>query len=344
MALTSEQQEERRAYLGGTDASALAGVNPPGWAQPIDVYLEKVGLAPERKQGPMMAMGTLLEPVVSDLFTEATGVRLRRWRRTVRSREYPWAGGHLDRVAEDGGLFEAKWSMRKDDWGDSFVLAALDQPPARVPLRYAVQVQHYLAVTARPFAYLGALLGYGDFRWYVLRRNEETIAWLMELEERFWRENVQAGVPPAPDGSEAYSRHLRRTLASDDGIEQVATPEQAELVERLRLAKEATAAAARIEAEATQLIMDAMGKAAGLVGPGFSISWRQNKPTLKVQWEALATQLMLTSMAEQGIEQPKTKKAAAALIRDTARALSLADEEEGARPFKPTFDTSEEET
>lgn len=350
MALSAEQLEERRAYIGGTDAAALAGVNPPGWAQPIDVYLEKVGLAPERGKSRMMSAGTLLEPAVAALFTEATSIKLRRWRRPIRSREYPWAGGHLDRWAEDGGIFEAKWAMRKDGWGPSWSmdLEAVDQPPVQVPLHYAVQVQHYLAVTGREHAWLAVLLGWADFRWYRIARKPETITWLMELEERFWEENVLAGVPPAPDGSESYGRHLRRQYQQDDGLERVATPEQQLLVGKLRLAREAVARAGRYAAELEQLVQDSMGATAKLIGPDFTVSWRQNRPSLKVQWEALALELyrqVLELDAPAQAEQwPKTKKAQAELIRIQAKQMSLATTEPGARPFLATFDSDEEDS
>lgn len=349
MGLTAEQLEERRAYLGGTDASALAGVNPPGWAQPISVYLEKVGLAPDRPSSRMMGMGTLLEPVVAGLFTEATTIKLRRWGRPVRSRFYPWMGGHLDRIAEDGGVFEAKWSMSKDGWGESLPNATPDEPvivspdwKAVVPLHYAVQVQHYLAVTGRPHAYLAALLGYGDFRWYLLHRDEELIDRLIRLESDFWHQHVLAGVPPEPDGSEAYGRHLRRLYHADDGEEAVATPEQiamAELVRQWRLSVKADQAHL---AEVEQQLQLSMGTTANLVGPGFTISWRQTKPVTKVQWEELATELLRLDFVRQGLEWPPTKKAQAERIRFIAGQLELASTEPGSRPFKPQFDADEE--
>lgn len=349
--LTPAQLEERRAYLGGTDAAALAGVNPPAWAQPIDVYLEKVGLTEARPSSTMMSMGQRLEPVVADMFTEATGIRLRRWARTVRSKEYWWAGGHLDRWADDGAIFEAKWTMGKDEWGPGLGNDGTPEAPVlipapgdasyqpRVPARYAVQVQHYLAVTGRPLAYLAVLLGFGDFRWYALHRNEAMIANLMEIEEQFWREHVIPRVPPEPDGSEGYGRHLRALYAQDDGAEAVATPEQQALVADLRGAKASVAAAGQLEARVTQLLQDSMKATSKLVGPGFAITWKQTKPSVHVDWEALATMLAEHLEAD---DWPTSKKDQAEYMRKVARSSGLATEKPGARPFKPTFDSDEE--
>lgn len=353
-------------FIGGTSAAALAGVNRPTWAQPIDVYLELRGEAPPKVGSKMMSMGHLMEPVVADLFTEATGIALRkpaaRADRTCSylhpdggctatiSQQYPWAGAHLDRWASDGATFEAKWGEGRTEWGPGWraVSATRDDGPdvlwapdegTRVPLRYAVQVQHGLAVTGRDRGYLAVLLGYGDFRWYVLERDERMIANLMELEERFWRENYLAGVPPEPDGSEAYGKHLRRLYGSDDGTERVATPEQQALVAALREARRAREAAERIEATAAQAVQRSMGETAKLIGPGFSISYRQGAERQKVRWAELATRL---AQALEVADWPTTKKGQTEYMRKVAHGEGLIDTEPGTRPFVVTFEDEED--
>lgn len=359
MSLTAEQLLERRDYLGGTDAAALAGVNPPGWAQPIDVYLEKVGLAPERKPSATMSMGHVLEPVVAQLFTEATGLRLRRPGKPVRSRRYPWMGGHLDRWAEDGLPFEAKTANSRHEWGPGLGVGTPEAPvviPApgdesyqpRVPLRYAVQVQHYLAVTERPTAYLAVLLGWGDFRWYAIHRDSAMIATLVELERQFWHENVLAGVPPEPDGSESYGRRLRQLYASDDGTEAVATPEQQLLLEDIRLARQATAAATAAQAALEQRLQQSMGSHSRLVAPGATVSWKQNQPTTRVRWEDWVVELLKNEQFLIGGQRalprgwPEGKASAAKYLRELALSTGMATTEPGARPFRVEFDSDEE--
>lgn len=357
-------------FIGGTAAAALAGVNPPRWAQPIDVYQQLRGEAAERGQSRMMAMGHLMEELVASLFTEATGINVgrpaRRAERTcsylhpeggctaVLSKLYPWAGAHLDRWTGDGALLECKWSERRDEWGPGLAAGTVEQPTVIlrpdhpdyvapvVPLRYAVQVQHELAVTDRAVGYLAVLLGYGDFRWYALWRNEAMIGQLMELEERFWNDNYLAGVPPEPDGSEAYGRHLRRRYAADEGEERVATPEQARLAEQLRTAKRHLAQAELEVERHAQAVQHSMGSTAKLIGDGFTITWRQNKPTVKVQWKPLAT-----TLAErlEVADWPKTKKAQEEYMRQVARGTGHLVTEPGARPFLAEFasDESQEE-
>lgn len=350
MALTEKQREDRRAYIGGSDAPALAGVNPPGWAQPIDVWSEKVGLPVPRRESRMMDMGSRMEALVAELAGEALGVRWRRPQGQYHSRTYPFAGGNVDRIGyvpdpqpgiatfDRAAILECKWTARRDGWGPSFHDLSINpepQPKLEVPIHYAVQVQHYLAVTGREVAVLAVLLGYADFRWYLIERNEPMINGLMELEERFWREHVLTEIPPAPDGSESYGRHLRRVLAQDDAIEAVATREQALLAAQLHEAIEARKAAAREEARIGQELQQSMGHTAKLVGPGFTINWRTSKPSQNVQWEEFATALIRQADGER---VPATKKGAAEYVRTAARNLGLITEGEPSRPWKPAFD------
>lgn len=372
MGLTDAQLLDRKAYIGGSDAPALAGVNPPRWSQPIDVYLDKVGQAPKRPTSKVMALGSLMEDLVFGLATEATGITWRRAGRSVRSRVYPWAGGHVDRYGVDPSgvpvVGEAKWSMSKEGWGPSWQAVDANGDPvagdvavdylapeggAVIPPHYVVQVQHYLAVTGRPVAIVVALLGYADFRWYVLPRNDDMISTLMQVEERFWTEHVVPRVPPAPDGSDGYAAHLRAKYATDNGLERVATPELTALATELGAARAGREEYARIEATFQQQLMDAMGDTAKVVGDGWSVTWRQNRPTVKVEWEDLATDLLHQAYpdadpmpgvtgAELPQQWPTTKKARAELIRAVARASGYATEEPGARPFRVEFDEPQE--
>lgn len=366
MSLTEQQLLERRSYLGGTDAPAIVGVNPPGWSQSIDVYLEKHGLNEPRPTSKLMGLGTLMEGLVVGLTEEATGWR---WRMppgtgSVRSREYPWAGGHVDRYAGrpntaghgnpghvhlERAILECKWAMRKDGWGPSFDPNTELQPAVQVPLHYGVQVDHYLAVTGRPVAVLAVLLGYADFRWYVIPRNEQRLATLMELEEAWWaKHGPPHGVAPEPDGSERYGAHLRRLYSADSGIEVVATPEQQLLLAQLKTAATDELHAKLRADELRQRLQLSMADAAKLVFPGGTVTWKQNKPTLSVEWEALATQLLrshraLVAMPNADLEWPATKKGQAELVRNLARELDLATESPGARPFRVQFDSDEQE-
>lgn len=284
MGLTAAQLEARRAYLGGTDMAALAGMSP--YARPIDVWREKVGLAEPRPANTMMALGSLLEPVVAGLFSEATGINVVRPRVPARDRRRPWLGGNLDRYTP-GGLLECKWAMRADQWGPT-------QPdpaqPSRVPPGYLVQVQHYLGITGRPVGYLAVLLGYADFRWYALASDPAAIEVLRELGQRFWHENVVPQVPPEPDGSEEYGAWLAQRYRQDDGSEAVATPQQVLWWQDYLEAEAQVGQAMAQRGKAKQRLQDSMGHTAKLLLPEGHITWRSH-PKRNIPWKEVAHDL-----------------------------------------------------
>jgi putative phage-type endonuclease len=330
MGLTDEQLRERRSFLGGTDLSALAGLSP--YAGPIDVWRDKVEERPSREATTMMALGTLLEPVVAGLFTEATGVRTRKQTKPVRDKARPWLGGHLDRWAGDG-ILECKWSHGKSGWGPSST-SLTPTTPVEVPPGYAIQVQHYLGVTGRQVGYLAVLLGYADFRWYAIARDDETIADLRELGDRFWHDNVLAGVPPEPDGTESYGRFLAEKYRADAGIEVVGTVAQQAWAQALRGAARQRKEQEAIEATHRQRLMDSMGTAAKMILPFGSITWRTYTQR-SIAWDGVARDLAgwYLGKGEAGSPDPSDDEIEAVLSERAEQHTTI----DTRRPFKPVF-------
>lgn len=333
MSLTEQQLAERRTFLGGTDAAALAGVNPPGWAQPINVWLDKrpdlAGEQPPRRTGPLMGMGSLFEDDVAALFTAATGIRLQQRHGPVRSRHYPWMGGHLDRTTY-GAIFEAKWQQSEKGFGPSQwagpEVGWLPVPPV-IPPHYMVQVQHYLIVTGKSVAFLGLLLGYAEFRAYRIPADYELHEQLVELERRFWHDNVLKGVPPEPDGSEAYGRVIALQQQRDRGTEQVATPEQAQQMALLQVARANERREHQVAEQAKQRLQLSMGSNSVLLGNGFSATYRSHE-VRTVDWPAVAARLAA-----------RRRDPDAAVAEAVRRATKVSTQ----RPFRPKWDEDEED-
>ncbi len=217
---------DRTQGIGGSDAAAVLGLDP--WKSPLDVYLEKIGLAPPRPENPRMTWGKLLEDTVAREYARRRGVEIRRHRRLLRHPDHPFIVGHIDRwVRENGtrGVLEVKTvGRRTDDWGP----AGTDQ----VPAYYAAQVLHYLAVTGAPFAELAAFFRDScELVTYRIPRDEEAIATLVEAEVHFWRTFVEPRVPPEPRTLEDIARRWPRSLPEK---RVTATPEILRAVEELR--------------------------------------------------------------------------------------------------------------
>jgi putative phage-type endonuclease len=57
--------KHRNKGIGGSDVSAICGLNP--WRSPLSVYLEKTGQIEAAEENEAMRWGTLLEPVVAKI-------------------------------------------------------------------------------------------------------------------------------------------------------------------------------------------------------------------------------------------------------------------------------------
>lgn len=71
-----EWLETRRGGIGGSDISAIAGMNP--WRSPLAVYLDKRGEIEDGPDNERMYWGRQLEDVVARHFAEVNNVKIRR--------------------------------------------------------------------------------------------------------------------------------------------------------------------------------------------------------------------------------------------------------------------------
>ena len=208
----------RTKGIGGSDVSVIAGVNP--FRSIFQLWLEKTGqVEPEETENDNTHFGNVLEPVVKREFSKRTGLKVRAKRALLQSEEYPFMLADLDGVIYENGkmnLFEAKTASayKQEIWEKG------------IPEEYVLQVQHYMAVTGAEKTYLAALVGGNRFYWKVVRRDEQKIAEIIELEKAFWEENVLAGKEPVPDGSGATTDFLNEKYASSNG-NTILLPEEA---------------------------------------------------------------------------------------------------------------------
>lgn len=174
---------ERRAGIGGSDASILAGVNR--WSSPYTVWLDKIGQAPGKQATMPMRLGSLMEPILLRLFVEQTRIAVRR-AGLMRSKACPWMQVTVDGLTADGGLLELKrvgWRMA-EEWADG-----------QVSDHAEIQVQHAMAVTGRSHAWVFALVD-DEPALRRLDRDENLIENLIGLEHRFWHAHVLTRVAP----------------------------------------------------------------------------------------------------------------------------------------------------
>lgn len=197
----------RKNYIGGSDAGAVAGLNPycSAWA----LWAEKTNRVPAFEGNIATKVGSYLEEFVAKLFTEETGKKVRRENAMLVNDDYPFACADVDRlIVGERSLLEIKTTtslpaMRKIRGGE-------------FPEQWWCQVCHYLAVTGYEKAYLAVLVNCRELKIYELERDDAEIEALMSAERAFWS-CVTTDTPPAPDGAESTTDALTTIYA--DSIE-----------------------------------------------------------------------------------------------------------------------------
>lgn len=200
-----EWLEARSNYIGGSDASAVIGLNP--YKTNLELWQEKAGIVqPEEiSDKPYVRYGTQAEMHLRGLFRldfpeyQVEYIENNLWLND----KYPFAHASLDGwlTDQDGrkGILEIKTtnilqSMQKEKWDN------------KIPDNYYIQILHYLMVTEFEFAVLKAQLKYefqgGEImlqtKHYKIERTEvqEDIDYLIQKESEFW-ECVKNNKKPA---------------------------------------------------------------------------------------------------------------------------------------------------
>ena len=201
-----QRLEERRKRIGGSDASAIIGMNK--YSSAYTVWADKLGKIPPKEDNEAMRLGRDLEEYVAKRFTEETGKRVRRENNILINPDLPFAHANVDRmiIGEDAG-FEAKTTS---------VLNLKRFKNGEFPDEYYTQCMHYLAVTGCKKWYLGVLVLGVEFKWFVIERDEDEINALMEAEADFW-EYVKSGNAPMVDGSNSTSETLKTIYPESNG-------------------------------------------------------------------------------------------------------------------------------
>lgn len=198
-----EWLKARSGRIGGSDASAIIGMNP--YRTNIELWQIKTGqLIPEDiSDKPYVKYGTEAEQHLRELFKldypeyQVMYEENNMWLND----KYPFAHASLDGwlVDQDGrrGVWECKTtnilqSMQKEKWDH------------RIPDNYYIQVLHYLMVTEFDFAVLKAQLKYNfdnevylQTRHYKIERSEvqEDIDFLVSAEKKFWQDIQEKRMP-----------------------------------------------------------------------------------------------------------------------------------------------------
>lgn len=264
-----EWLELRKRGVCGSDAGTICGLNP--FSSLLALYAEKKGIMQQKEDNEAMRIGRDLEEYVAKRFLEemcqrGTPKRVKNCNYVLQHPNYPWMLANVDRliIGENAGL-ECKTTsaFNKTDFVGN------DIPPA-----HYCQCQHYMAVTGADRWYLEeVVLGKGAYS-FVIERNEEDIKHLIELEQEFWVNHIEKGIPPETDGSETSGNALSEMYpVSDDENEIDLTPfgnELRQISEINAQIKEYESQKEKIE----QRIKEYMGENGRGFSEGYQVSWK----------------------------------------------------------------------
>ena len=246
----SEWRRARQSGLGGSDASAIANLNP--WRTPLDVYQEKTSELLFETPTWRMDWGNMAESIAADLYAEKTGRQIRR-QPMRRHPEHDFMIGNVDRqiLAGSGdvtttGCLEIKCPG----------LGAYAKMKARgLPDYVVLQLQHYLGTLAYSWGSFAIFNPEdGPPIHFDMEADQDLIAQLFEREIKFWTEYV---IPRIPPPIESTSKALdvpeiegELTIVSDEDWQRMASD--------LRDARELKQAAEALEETAKIQIQERM--------------------------------------------------------------------------------------
>lgn len=247
----AEWLEWRRQGIGATDVAGIVGLSP--WASPYAVWADKTGRLPLDDGEPTVEQefGLRAEAMLAPWFQDLTGYLARRWQHRAVHRDWRKARATLDalvyrtrRSAAPLGPLELKTTDRQRDW-------TLDDG-GTFPAHYAVQVQWQLEVTDLDRAWLFALHGRRPVI-YLIARNVDDGRWLLDVARRFWRDHVEADVPPPADGHRATTEALQRVERIAGDVVELDLDEYPLVAEVLDARAAARAAEARLTEASNRL-------------------------------------------------------------------------------------------
>ena len=285
MTLTQEQLQQRRHGVGASEVAAVLGLNE--FRSALDVFMEKTGVVESTGEDPNEAAewGNRLESEVARAYADKIGEPVTlRTSFTLTHPRFTWALATPDRIvtsADSRWLLEIKcrsWSTAK-----GFGTPGTDQVPDDV----LCQAQWQMCVTGDLRCDIALLIDGREFRIYRIERDLELHAQMLHQVGEFWRLHVLRDVPPpvvAKDNESIkllFPKNLRPMMP-------VVGPEGATLLDELRQARARFDSASEQKDAVEAAVKVFLGDYEGAEANGMRVTWKNNKDSLKTNWQAVA--------------------------------------------------------
>jgi len=282
----------RRKGVGGSDAAAVCGLSR--YSSALDVWLQKTGRKPATPDNEAMQWGRLLEPIVRAEFSHRTSLTVKECPYILQSRENPFMIANVDGIVVEKDGTKCVLEIKTTN---SFTTAKDTEDG--LPVEWFCQVQHYMAVTGLPKAYVVVLIGGNKLQWQIVERDEETIQTIVALERHFWNEYVLKDVPPPVDANSGDALVLLYPTSTESSVVLPAEADElvAQYLEIKKAEDELKTAKATCENQLKALLKDAES---GIAPNGYTVSWksysqsRLDSTKLKAAHADIATQFTTT--------------------------------------------------
>lgn len=269
----------RRKGIGGSDAAAILGFSP--WKSPMDVYLDKTGMAeePDANRQFLLELGQQLEPVIARLYERETGKHLQQpspalWHHS----KHPVLLGTPDRIiAGERGVELKSENQFQNEFGEP----GTDQ----VPYHYLIQCAHYMALSNMPAWDVALLKSGASFAIYTIHRDLELEEFIISELLLWWESHIVAQKPPDVDSSDAWKRYLRQKFPSN--ILPIKSTDSAVMDDIRRLAA-SRLALEHWDEEKTEIenrLKLAIGEHEGFAGDFGKLTWRKAKDSQAIDYE-----------------------------------------------------------
>ena len=249
------------------------GVSP--YKTPYQLWAEKTGMTPEQKVGDAARRGVILEDAVGQYYEQERGVKLRKSNGIVRLKKHPRIMASLDRtiVGETKGIVEIKtsasprWSM----WP--------------VPPEVMIQVHVQMGIVGAEWCDVVALLGGLVFK--IERVEFDAQLWAeIQRSAMLFLEAIDTKTPPQLEALDAQAYAIATPQESDEFVEANSSLENV-----YRQLREVNAELHFLEEKKGSLeiiLKEAIGNKAGLAGAGWTVYWKQARPSQVTDWKMVA--------------------------------------------------------
>jgi putative phage-type endonuclease len=270
----------RRNMITGTDVAAILGLSP--FRAPIDVWLDKKGLAPELPDSDQLEFGREFQTGILNLYSRRLSAPIEHDDpyAVTPVADFPLLGASLDaHRLDDGRPVDAKNVRQRDTekWGDT--------GSTEFPEYYRLQLTIQMMALKAGNADLAVCFGGCAFSWYTIERGfyDENI--IKESVEDWWKRYVVANEAPPVDGSDSYADYLKAKFFRHSKPLLEASIDDVSAAQQLHEAKRAQAEIdARIQLLENKLKWT-IGDSAGIAGIG---TWKNNKDRNVTDWESAA--------------------------------------------------------